>query len=147
MKKLSILAILILFVGGCGEGILDPGEIARPLVGSYKLESRQFVIQDSMNTEIDFLTPPRVVSFLRLNVNGRYGQVDSITLADTLDTQIFIENGRWSVLNDRMFFESDENFLRNEEFVYDGIRLTRTARDNTSNTFGLFTAIDIWRKQ
>ena len=143
----SIWTVLILCIVACGKGVLEPGDVARPLVGNYKLESRQFIQQDSVETELDFLTPPRIESFLRLNLNGRYGQVDSIMLADTLATQVFIENGRWSVLNDRMFFESDANFLRNEEFRYDGIRLTRTSRDNSGDIIGLFTVIDVWRKQ
>ncbi len=143
----AIGATLILFIGGCGEGILEPGDIARPLVGNYKLESRQFILQDSAGTELDFLVPPRVESFLRLNLNGRFGQVDSITLSDSLGTQVFIENGRWSVLNNRMFLETDTNFLRNEEFQYDGFRLVRIERDNASNANGLLNVIDIWRKQ
>jgi len=145
-KIYSIWAVLIILIGGCGEGILQPGDIARPLVGNYKLESRQFLIQDSAGTELEFLTPPRVESFLRLNFNGRYGQVDSITLDDSTGTQVFVENGRWSVLNNRMFLETDTNLLRNEEFRYDGIRLTRIEQDNVSNANGVLNVIDIWRK-
>ena len=145
--RFFFIGTFILFIGGCSEGILDPGDIARPLVGNYKLESRQFVSQDSAGTELDFLVPPRVESFLRLNVNGRYGQVDSITLVDTLGTEVFVENGRWSVLNDRMFLETDTNQLRDEEFEFDGARLTRISRDNSSNAFGFFSVFDVWRKQ
>lgn len=146
-KLFSIWAALILFIGGCGEGILEPGDIARPLVGNYKLESREFILQDSVGTRLDLLVPPRVESFLRLSLNGRYGQVDSITLADSLETQVFIENGRWSVLNDRMFLETDTNFLRNEQYLFDGARLIRIESNNASNANGPFSAIDVWRKQ
>lgn len=143
--RLSALITALVISVSCGEGILDPGEVARPLAGLYRLESRTFVAQDSAGTILDLLTPPEVRSSLILTTKGRYGQVDTLFTNDEL--QIFSETGRWSVFNDELFIESDDDRFASERYTYDGLRLTRILPDLSGNVpSGFFRIVDVWRR-
>lgn len=138
--------LYIILLGGCSsEGILEPGDVARPLVGNYGLESRTVTLQDSSNTVLNSLIPPDVSGLLRLNVNGRYGQVDTTVVSDS--ENVYIQNGRWSVLKDAFYFVTDENQQYENTFTFDGLRLVRISRDNLHSTGHYFTVTDIWLKQ
>ena len=96
-KYLTILIVAALAIPflSCSEGILEPGDVALPMIGLYRLESRTIVAQDSAATVLDLLVPPEMRSRLVLNLDGRYGQVDSLETDQGL--QVFTETGRWSV--------------------------------------------------
>jgi hypothetical protein len=131
---------LLLFIAGCGEGVLDPGEVALPLTGTYTLESRSTVVSDSV---VAHLEPPTVRGFLTLARNGRFGLLD--TTETTSGTQVFVETGRWSVLGDELYIETDSARSAIEKFTYDGFRLTRTLSDNIDQP--LISVVDVWRRR
>lgn len=136
-------------IAGCGEDAVGPGNIARPLVGVYDLESRMVNTAAGSDTGADVeqitLVPPQVRGFLRLSIDGRYGQVDTTVVSDS--TAIRIQNGRWSVLDDVFYFVTDDNQQFEDRFTYDGLRLVRTSEVIRHSSGRLFTATDVWLKQ
>ena len=132
---------LVVLGFGCTKGVLDPGKIARPLSGTYRLERLSETLLDSAGTVVSILEPPQLRSYLVLVPTGRYGQIDSLVAGDSL--QVFVETGRWSVLGDEFYVESDQDRIDTEKFTYDGIRLKRTASD----TFARRAYIYIWRRR
>ena len=148
----QFLACGVLFsalAAGCGEDAVGPGNIARPLVGSYDLESRTVNTSGGSDTgEVEeqvTLIPPQVRGFLRLGVDGRYGQVDTTVVSDS--TAIRVQNGRWSVLDDFFFFVTDDNQQFQDRFTFDGLRLVRTSEVIRHSSGRFFTATDVWLKQ
>jgi len=133
----------VLLLAGCAEGILDPGDIALPLTGTYTLESRTYIDADRDSTLL-VQTPPQVRAYLTLVRNGRYGQID--TLQTTSGTQVFVETGRWSVLGDQFFIETDTDRTVTETFTYDGIYLARTLPDFLTLD-GTIAITDVWRRR
>lgn len=148
----QILTCGVLFcalIAGCGEDAVGPGNVARPLVGSYDLESRTVKTATQADTgavmtEVT-LVPPQVRGFLRLGVDGRYGQVDTTVVSDS--TAIRVQNGRWSVLDDVFFFVTDDNQQFEDRFTFDGLRLVRTSGEIRHSSGRLFNATDVWLKQ
>tara|TARA_B100001750_G_scaffold204486_1_gene180946 strand:+ start:691 stop:1194 length:504 start_codon:yes stop_codon:yes gene_type:complete len=138
-------ALYFILLAGCSGGILESGDIARPLVGNYGLESRTVTLQDSSSTVLNSLMPPEVSGLLRLSVNGRYGQVDTTFVSDS--TAVYIQNGRWSVLKDAFYFITDDNQQYENKFTFDGLRLVRISKDNFHSTGPYYTVTDIWLKQ
>ena len=137
-------SLALLFVG-CSEGILDPGDVALPMIGLYRLESRSFVAQDSAATVVSILVPPEVRSRLVLNADGRYGQVDTTGTAE--GPVVTSESGRWSVLSNDFYVESDTDRVAVEKFTYDQVRLVRTLKDLPGSVpSGFFSVIDVWRR-
>jgi len=150
IKQFLSLGVLIsVLLAGCSEDVVGPGKIARPLVGNYDLESRSVNTTSQSDTgtvvERDTLLPPRVRGLLRLNANGRYGQVDTTLVSDS--TSIRIQNGRWSVLNDVFFFVTDDNQQFEDRFTYDGLRLVRTSEAIRHSSGRLFSVTDVWLRQ
>lgn len=144
LTKLIVAASAIPLLN-CSKGILEPGDVALPMTGLYRLESRTFVAQDSAATVLELLVPPEVRSRLVLNLNGRYGQVDSLETDQGL--QVFTETGRWSVGGDDFYLESDDNRFAVEKFAFDQVRLIRTLNDQPGNVpGGSFSIIDVWRR-
>ena len=142
---LSCGALFSILLAGCSEEVLGPGNIARPLVGNYDLESRTVTLQDSSNTVLDALVPPRVRGLLRLSGDGRYGQVDTTIVSDS--TIVRTQNGRWSVLNNVFFFVTDDNQQFEDSFTFDGLKLVRVSENNRHSSGQLFTVTDSWLKQ
>ena len=146
-KYLTILIVAALAIPflSCSEGILEPGDVALPMIGLYRLESRTIVAQDSAATVLDLLVPPEMRSRLVLNLDGRYGQVDSLETDQGL--QVFTETGRWSVIGDDFYLESDSDRFAVEKFTFDQVRLIRTLSDQPGNVpGGSFSIIDVWRR-
>ena len=142
---LMIISISAALFFSCSEGILGPGDVAFPMTGLYRLESRTFVAQDSASTLLSLLVPPAVRSRLVLNADGRYGQVDSVETDEGI--QVFTETGRWSVIEDDFYLESDSDRFAIEKFTYDQVRLVRTLQDQPGNVpSGFFSITDVWRR-
>ena len=148
----QILTYGVLFsalVAGCSEDIIGPGDIARPLVGSYDLESRTVnttIPTDTGSVEERFrLVPPQVIGLLRLNADGRYGQVDTTVVADS--TTVLVRHGRWSVLDDVFFFVTDDDRQSQDHFTFDGLRLVRTSENIHHSSGRFFNVTDVWLKQ
>ncbi len=144
-RLISISAWSCILLLGCSEGVLDSYNVAEPLVGNYELESRAISLQDSSNTVVDMLIHPTIRGVLRLNPDGRYGQVDSMIVADSVS--VYIQKGQWSVLKDIFFFITDENQPHENNFSFDGLRLIRTSKDNLLSSGQVFTITDTWLKQ
>ena len=148
----QILTYGVLFsalVAGCSEDIVGPGNIARPLVGSYDLESRTLNTAVQTDTgsveEQTMLVPPQVSGLLRLSADGRYGQVDTTVVADS--TTVRVQHGRWSVLDDVFFFVTDQDRQSEDRFTFDGSRLVRTSAAFRHSSGQIFSVTDIWLKQ
>lgn len=141
------LTAWLLIMTACGDDILGPGDVALPLVGTYLLESRSFVAQDSARTVLTELTPPEIRSSLKLTDEGRYAQVDTLNISE--QREILTAVGRWSVLNNQFFMETDGNRIFPQLFTFDGTTLTLITPDlqgNDSVPSGFFDVIDVWRK-
>ena len=138
---IALIASIFLF-GDCGNGVLEPGDIALPLAGTYRLESRTFVDQDSAGTVLEVWQPPKVRSTLVLSRRGRYGSVDTTTTNN--EVVVFTETGRWSVFSDLFYIESDNDRVATEQFTYDGMRLERILPNQIGGPSGLFRVIDVW---
>ena len=148
----QILTYGVLFsalIAGCSEDIVGPGNIARPLVGSYDLESRTVntTIQTDTGSveERDRLVPPQVIGLLRLNADGRYGQVDTTVVSDS--TTVRVRHGHWSVLDNVFFFVTDDDRQSRDHFTFDGLRLVRTSETIRHSSGRLFSITDVWLKQ
>lgn len=148
----QILTYGVLFsalIAGCGEDVVGPGNVARPLVGNYDLESRTLIttIQtDSGSTEDrSTLVPPQVGGLLRLSADGRYGQVDTTVIADS--TTVSVKNGHWSVLDSVFFVVTDDDQHFEDRFIFDGSRLIRTSEKFRHSSGRLFSFTDVWLKQ
>lgn len=142
IANVTCLAFAVAFAG-CSEGILKPGDVALPMTGLYRLESRTFTAQDSAGTLLSLLVPPAVRSRLVLNADGRYGQVD--TTETTSGAVVTKETGRWSVIEDDFYLESDTDRFAVEKYTFDQVRLVRTLRDLPSAN-GFFQIVDVWRR-
>lgn len=147
----QILSYGVLFsalIAGCSEDVAGPGNIARPLVGNYELESRTVnttIQTDSGSTEERIvLAPPQVRGRLRLSSDGRYGQVDTTIVSDS--TSVNIQNGRWSVLDNVFYFVTDDNQQYEDRFTFDGLRLVRNSEDLRHVSGRLFSVTDVWLK-
>ncbi len=141
-RKLLVLWVVCVLLGsGCGNGVLEPGKIARPLSGTYALERLTESLLDSAGTVVSILEPPELRSYLVLVLNGRYGQIDSLFVGDSV--QVFVETGRWSVRSDEFYVESDQDRIDTEKFTYDGIRLKRIASDTVGNRAYTY----VWRRR
>lgn len=140
-RFLVLWAGLVILGSGCAKGVLDPGQIARPLSGTYALERLSETLLDSAGTVVSILEPPQLRSYLVLVGNGRYGQIDSLFVGDSV--KVFVETGRWSIFSDEFYVESDQDRVDTEKFTYDGIRLKRVASD----TFAGRAYIYIWRRR
>ena len=148
----QILTYGVLFsalIAGCSDDIVGPGNIAQPLVGSYDLESRTVNTTAQTDTgsmeERILLVPPQVGGLLRLSADGRYGQVDTTVVSDT--TNVRVQNGRWSVLDNVFFVVTDNDRQIEDRFTFDGSRLVRTS-ENFRTSFGqLFSFTDVWLKR
>lgn len=138
---IALIASFFLF-GNCGNGVLEPGDVARPLAGTYRLESRTFVDQDSAGTILEVWAPPKVRSLLVLSREGRYGLVD--TTATDNEVLVVRETGRWSVFVDLFYIESDDDRAATEQFRYDGMRLVRILPNQSGGPSGLFSIVDVW---
>ena len=150
IKQLISYGVLVsALIAGCAENNVGPGNIARPLVGSYDLESRtvNFTTQiDSGNvSEQTVLLPPQVRGMLRLSSSGRYGQIDTTVVSDS--TNVRIQSGRWSVLDGFFHFVTDENQQFEDHFTFDGLRLVRTSMEIRHSSGRLFNVEDVWLKQ
>jgi hypothetical protein len=148
----QILTYGVLFsalVAGCSEDIIGPGDIARPLVGNYDLESRTLntTIQTDSGSmeERTTLVPPQVGGLLRLSADGRYGQVDTTAVLDS--TTVRIQNGHWSVLDDVFIFVTNDNQRYEDRFTFDGLRLVRTSENIRHSSGRFFNVTDVWLKQ
>lgn len=146
---LSYGLLLSALIAGCAENNVGPGNIARPLVGNYDLESRtvNFTTQTDSGTVVEqtVLVPPQVRGLLRLSVNGRYGQVDTTVVSDS--TVVRIQNGQWSVLDNFFHFITDDNQQFEDRFTFDGLRLVRTSMEIQHSSGRLFNVEDVWLKQ
>ncbi len=147
-----ILTCGVLFsalVAGCGEESVGPGNVARPLVGSYDLESRTVNTATPSDTgrvlAQTVLVPPQVRGFLRLGIEGRYGQVDTTVVLDS--TAVHIQNGRWSVLDDVFYFVTDDNQQFENRFTFDGLRLVRISEEIQHTSGSIYFVQDTWLKQ
>ena len=147
----QILTYGVLFsalIAGCSEEVVGPGNVARPLVGNYELESRTVnttVQTDSGSTEERIvLVPPQVRGRLRLSTDGRYGQVDTTAVSDS--TTVDIQNGHWSVLDDVFYFVTDANQQYEYRFTFDGLRLVRDSEDFRHVSGRLYNVTDVWLK-
>ena len=142
-------ALFSVLVSGCSDDVVGPGNIARPLVGSYDLESRTLntpVQQDTGSTEEQTtLVPPTIGGLLRLSADGRYGQVDTTAVADS--TTVRVQHGHWSVLDDVFIFVTDDNQRFEDRFTFDGLRLVRTSEIIRHSSGRLFNVTDVWLKQ
>ncbi len=148
----QILTYGVLFsalIAGCSEDIVGPGNIARPLVGSYDLESRTVnttILTDTGRVEErDRLVPPQVIGLLRLNADGRYAQVDTTVVFDS--TTVRVRHGHWSVLDNVFFFVTDDDRQSQDHFTFDGLRLVRTSESIRHSSGRLFSITDVWLKQ
>ncbi|MCY3714220.1 MAG: hypothetical protein OXH02_13100 [Gemmatimonadetes bacterium] len=146
----QILTYGVLFsalIAGCSEDVVGPGKVARPLVGDYDLESRTVnstIQTDSGSTEERIvLVPPQVRGRLRLSTDGRYGQVDTISVSDS--TTVNIQNGRWSVLDNVFYFVTD-NQQYEDRFTFDGLRLIRNSEEIRHVSGTLLKVTDVWLK-
>ncbi len=146
---LSYGLLLSALIAGCAENNVGPGNIARPLVGNYDLESRtvNFTTQTDSGTVVEqsVLVPPQVRGLLHLSGNGRYGQVDTTAVSDS--TVVRIQNGRWSVLDSFFYFITDDNRQFEDRFTFDGLRLVRTSMEIRHSSGRLFNVEDVWLKQ
>lgn len=147
----QILSYGVLFsalIAGCSEEIVGPGNVARPLVGNYDLESRTInttIQTDTGSTEEQIvLVPPQVRGRLRLSTDGRYGQVDTTIVSDS--TTVNVQNGRWSVLDDVFYFVTDNNQQYQDRFAFDGLRLVRNSEEIRHVSGRLFNVTDVWLK-
>ncbi len=140
--------LLSALIAGCGEDAIGPGNVARPLVGDYELESR--TVNTTTQTDsgsIDeriLLVPPQVRGRLRLSTDGRYGQVDTTVVLDS--TTVNIQNGRWSVLDNVFYFVTDDNQQYEDRFSFDGLRLVRDSEDVRHVSGRFFSVTDVWLK-
>ncbi|MBI4552523.1 MAG: hypothetical protein HY710_09680 [Candidatus Latescibacteria bacterium] len=139
------LAISVLLFNGCGDDSLGP--VARPLVGSYALESRTFIAQDSAGTQLAVLTPPQFRAVLTLTGTGRYAYTETLTTA--LGDTVFAETGQWSVLSNQLFLQSDTGGSASGLYAFDGTRLVRTVPDLPASNVpgGLYKVVDVWLKE
>lgn len=146
---LSYGLLLSALIAGCAENNVGPGNIARPLVGIYDLESRTVNFETQTDSESvleqTVLVPPQVRGLLRLSVNGRYGQVDTTAVSDS--TVVRIQNGRWSVLDSFFYFITDDNQQFEDRFTFDGLRLVRTSMVIRHSSGRQFNVEDVWLKQ
>ena len=147
----QILSFGVLFsalIAGCSEDAVGPGNVARPLVGNYDLESRTVnttIQTDSGSTEERIvLVPPMVRGRLRLSIDGRYGQVDTTIVSDS--TTVNIQNGRWSVLDNVFYFVTDDNQRYEDRFTFDGLRLVRNSENIRHVSGRYFNVTDVWLK-
>jgi len=147
----QILTYGVLFsalIAGCSEDIVGPGNVARPLVGNYELESRTvhstFQTDSGSSMDQTRLVPPQVGGHLRLGADGRYGQVDTTAVADS--TAVRIQNGHWSVLDNVFYFVTDDQRYE-DRFSFDGSRLVRTSEIVRHSSGRLFNLTDVWLKQ
>lgn len=147
----QILSYGVLFsalIAGCGEDVIGPGNIARPLVGNYELESRTVNVTIPTVTgstdERTLLVPPQVRGRLRLSTDGRYGQVDTTVVSDS--TTVNIQNGHWSVLDDVFYFVTNDNQQYEDRFTFDGLRLVRNSEDIRHVSGRLYNVTDVWLK-
>ncbi len=149
IKQILSYGVLIsALLAGCSEDVVGPGNIARPLVGNYDLESR--TVNTPSQTDSDSLVqttlvPPQVRGLLRLSADGRYGQVDTTAVSDS--TTIRVQSGRWSVLNDVFFFVTDGSQQFEDRYTFDGLRLVRTSEAIRHSSGWLFNVTDVWLKQ
>jgi len=148
----QILTYGVLFsalIAGCGEDVVGPGNIARPLVGNYGLESRTIntsIQTDSGSMEERFkLVPPQVGGRLRLSADGRYGQVDTTVISDS--TTVRVQNGHWSVLDNVFFFVTDNDRESQDRFTFDGSRLVRISEAFRHSSGRLSSFTDVWLKE
>ncbi len=148
----QILTCGVLFsalIAGCGEDAVGPGNVARPLVGNYELESRTInatIQTDTGSTEERIvLVPPLVRGRLRLSTDGRYGQVDTTIVSDS--TTVNVQNGRWSVLDNVFYFVTDGNQLYENRFTFDGLRLVRDSEDFRHVSGRIISVTDVWLKR
>ncbi len=136
------------FIAGCADDLVGPGNIARPLVGHYDLESR--TVRTNVQTDTGsveerlVLVPPQVTGVLRLSADGRYGQVDTTVVADSMTVRV--QNGQWSVLDNRFFFVIDGQQSQ-DDFTFDGATLVRNSEELLHPSGGLYNFTDVWRKQ
>lgn len=147
----QILSFGVLFsalIAGCGEDAIGPGNVARPLVGNYALESRTVNTTTQTDSgsidEQTLLVPPQVRGRLRLSTDGRYGQVDTTAVSDS--TTVNVQNGRWSVLDDVFYFVTDENQQYEDRFSFDGLRLVRDSENVRHVSGRFFSVTDVWLK-
>ena len=147
----QILSYGVLFsalIAGCSEDVAGPGNVARPLVGNYDLESRTInttVQTDSGSTEERIvLVPPQVRGRLRLSTDGRFGQVDTTIVSDS--TRVNIQNGLWSVLDNVLYFVTNNNQQYEDRFTFDGLRLVRNSEDFRHVSGRLYSVTDVWLK-
>ena len=143
---LCAVAVSAILPSGCSGNPVGPGDIALPLVGSYTLESRSLVAQDSAATTLWVKGPPELRGSLVLNRQGRYGHAD--TLGTTFVDTIFVDTGRWSVSNNQFFTQSDTRGSIAELYKFDRVRLIRTIPDQPASGVpsGFFKLVDVWRK-
>ena len=148
----QILTCGVLFsalIAGCGEDAVGPGNVARPLVGNYELESRTInatIQTDTGSTdERIVLVPPLVRGRLRLSTDGRYGQVDTTIVSDS--TTVNVQNGRWSVLDNVFYFVTDGNQQYENRFTFDGLRLVRDSEDFRHVSGRIISVTDVWLKR
>jgi len=145
---LSYGVFFSVLIAGCSEEVVGPGNVARPLVGNYDLESRTVnttIQTDSGSTEERItLVPPLVRGHLRLSTDGRYGQVDTTIVSDS--TTVNIQNGRWSVLDNVFYFVTDDNQQYEDRFTFDGLRLVRDSESVRHVSGRFFSVTDVWLK-
>lgn len=147
----QILTYGVLFsalIAGCSEDVVGPGNVARPLVGNYDLESRTVnttVQTDTGSTDERItLVPPQVRGRLRLSTDGRYGQVDTTIVSDS--TTVNVQNGRWSVLDNVFYFVTNDQ-QHQDRFIFDGLRLVRTSEAIRHASGRFFSVTDVWLRQ